>query len=590
MWMLFTLTLLNLTSAQASYDVAIKREVLEAKRVSRKVIGRLRQLSGHSNQTERQRDFEQAYFVYRKINSTIRKFHKHVLKKDRLGTDANGEYSEDQVIKDLSEYINEVANGLVAFAELDGYKKLPSSRRLMVSQIAVTIDTLVEYLREDDIIISLPKEFDSLASTYRRQEEFLENKQEILGDYFDAKDAFEEGIEQLREFVKKYIKRNHGPNKDDHRIYTSESYDYINYRRLARKLVKELEDFDVNSTKTFASISEKVSKMQHLVNFSRTNTKNAKVLLNHVNKLFNKFSLELSKVNSKIVHKPIQATLGVKEVEFDYYRATQVCSMLGGPGDILLRRAIETDIDLFEDFSPRTSGAIKLVEFLKFNDRQLDFRHAEVITEIERDTNISTVGFYPLSFNWGKDEEDKMPPFIEISKGYRKCHSDGCDTYSDYRTNFAWLSINEKTAKKVTRKKEKALSKVAKKEKYSKLGVCSDFVNWAFGNVISSNWNRIPILRNLIQIIYPPEGLQTPDNLYESYKTNVVCEVENRKLTYPEYVNAHTLKEQVLRDLNSKNVEISTHAKNTLNKLIKENIMDEELNLNYDVINFKTYK
>lgn len=532
--------------------------------------------------------YDKALYRYQSLHSYINRFHKHVLKKDHLGYE-EGEYSEDKALKELKEYVEFTSSQIVAFSMLEAYDKLTSSRKMYLSHMAFATNMVGEYLKEADIFAKIPKELNEIARIYRLQKEFLERKQELLGDYLDAKDDFELSVGPLIDEVSKFIKRNIGPRREKQRMYTNESYDYLPYRRLLKRLEDKIEDFDINSNEEYTVIFNKVSELKQLVKLSKMNTTRAKVLLNQLIKLFNKFSLEAQKANSQLEVKMIDAELGVREVAYDYYRATQACSLLGGPGNILLRRAISTDIDLFEDFSPRTSGAIKLIEFLKFNDRDLDFRHAEVITDIERDTRITTMGFYPLSFNWGKDEQDKMPPFVEIKKGYRHCDSKGCDTYNDYRTNFAWLQVNESSAKKITKKKEKALAKIAKKEKYKKLGVCSDFVNWAFGNVITSNWNQIPLVRNLIQLVYPPEGLQTPDNLYESYKTNVICEVENRKLTYPQYVDAHELKDQLLRDLNSTNEAISVHARNSINELIKKDIMDKELNLKYDVINFKTY-
>ncbi|WP_412469493.1 MULTISPECIES: hypothetical protein [unclassified Halobacteriovorax] len=572
----------------ASASTQFNREVLSMKRASSKILVRLRNMAKIHNSEYQRNGYTEAYYQYENIHSAIRKFHKRVLKKGQLGTDKEGEYTDELAYKETLEFIQYLDKLIPTFSKTKGYEKLPSSRKILISQISASVLNLAEMLKEEDIYIQISKPLREVARVYQKQEEFLKQKEELLGDFYNAQDELEISLTRMIDHLSLFIKRNHGPRKEYRRPYTAESYDYIKYKKILKEVEELLEDFDINDGAQFAKLTQLVSQTRQLVNLTKTNTKNARVLLSRVYKTFNLFSLEAKSLNKRLVVIELDPTLGLKEMEFKYYRATQVCSLLGGPGNILLRRSLESDIDLFEDFSPRTSGAIKLVEFLKFNDRSLEFRHAEIITEIERDTRINTMGFYPLSFNWGKEEEDKMPPFLEIKKGYRKCHSDGCDTYDDYRTNFAWLRVNEKSAKKMTRTKEKALKKVENKEDYSKLGVCSDFVNWAFGNVITSNWNQIPIVRNLIQIIYPPEGLQTPDNLYDSYKTDVICEVERRKLKYPHYINAHHLKDQVLRDLNSQNPAISTHAKNTLNELIKKNIMDNELNLNYDVINFET--
>ncbi len=590
-YLILTILVLSM-STNANANTAIKREILESKRASSKILSRLRQVARHNKGFLHEEETQEAYHFYWNIHSKIKNLHKRALKKGELGKDDDGNYSDELAYKELDDFIQYVGKYIITFSELEGYKRLPSSRKLLVSQIANSVETLIQYLKEDGYNISIPADIldglKKLSKIYKKQEEFLALKEELLGDYFEALDLLEEELYKLEDNLKQFIKRAIGPRRERrHRIYTDESYPYLKFKRLADSIADDLEDFDINDLDEYEEISKQVLDLQHLVKLTKANNKNTKVLLNRVNILFNRFSLEAAKVNSKLRPTKIETDLGIKSVEYKYYRATQVCSLLGGPGNILLRKSIESDIDLFEDFSPRTSGAIKLVEFLKFNDRQLDFRHAEIITDIERDTRITSMGFYPLSFNWGKDEEDKMPPFLEIKKGYRRCDSSGCDTYNDYRTNFAWMSVNASSAKKVTKRKEKALKKVDKKEKYSKLGVCSDFVNWAFGNVISSNWNQIPIIRNLIQIVYPPEGLQTPDNLYESYMTDVVCEVEKRKLKYPQYVNAHNLKEQILRDMNSSNEAISVHAKNSLNELVKKGIIDKDLNLKYDVIEFE---
>lgn len=582
-----------LASGQAYATNALKKEVLDAKRASSKIFISLKQMARRNSGFVHEQDTKAAYNIYWNIHFKIKDLHKRILKKGELGQDKDGNYSDELAYKELDEFIQYVGKYIVSFSKLDGYKRLPSTRKIFTSQIAASLETIIEYLKDEDYYVQLPvvtlKNLKSLAKTYKKQAEFIAQKEELLEAYNKAKDPLEEELEKLEDNIRQFVKRAHGPRKErGGRIYTDESYPYLKFARLTDSISDDLEDFDIDSIKEYEAITQQVLDLQQVVNLSKTNNKTTKVFLNRVNNLFNGFSLEASKLNSKLEPRTIKTELGIRSTEFDYYRATQVCSLLGGPGNILLRKSLESDIDLFEDFSPRTSGAIKLVEFLKFNDRQLDFRHAEIITDIERDTRITTMGFYPLSFNWGRDEEDKLPPFIEIKKGYRRCDSNGCDTYNDYRTNFAWMSVNASSPKKVTKRKEKALKKVENKEKYAKLGVCSDFVNWAFGNIISSNWNQIPIIRNLIQIIYPPEGLQTPDNLYESYQTDVVCEVENRQLTYPQYVNAHHLKEQILRDMNSSNEAISLHARNSLNELIKKGIIDNELNLNYDVINFKT--
>ncbi|MFG1512108.1 hypothetical protein ABMA79_11530 [Halobacteriovorax sp. HFRX-2_2] len=583
-----SILLLNLLIV-ASPTTEFHREILSMKRASSKVLSRLRNMSRVNHSEFRRDEYTSAYYQFENIHTAIRKFHKRVLKKGQLGRDKNGEYSDELAYKETQEFIKYLDGLIPIFVKTKGHDKLPSSRKILVSQISASALALVDYLKEEDIYVQVSRSLKNVAKTYQKQQEFIAQKEELLADFYDAQDELEISMTKMIDHLSQFIRRNHMSNHDRrHERYTRSSYDYLKHRKIFEKVEDMLEDFDINDEAKFIKLTQLMSETRQLVNLTKTNTKSARILLSRVYKAFNLFSLEAKDLNSKLVVTKLDPTLGLKETEYKFYRATQACSLLGGPGNILLRRSIESDIDLFEDFSPRTSGAIKLIEFLKFNDRSLEFRHAEIITEIERDTRINTMGFYPLSFNWGKDEEDKMPPFVEIKKGYRKCHSDGCDTYDDYRTNFAWLRVNEKSAKKMTRRKEKALKKVENKEDYGKLGVCSDFVNWAFGNVITSNWNQIPIVRNLIQIIYPPEGLQTPDNLYDSYKTDVICEVERRKLKYPHYVNAHHLKEQVLRDLNSQNIAISNHAKKTLNELIKKNIMDNELNLNYDVINFET--
>ena len=109
---------------------------------------------------------------------------------------------------------------------------------------------------------------------------------------------------------------------------------------------------------------------------------------------------------------------------------------------------------------------------------------------------------------------------------------------------------------------------------------------WAYDNGIYSWWNRIPYLQNILVSIYPPEAIQTADNLANSPETVKICEVVDGKLVYPEAIDTKGLVSVLEENLKSENNAISNHARFALETLKEHHVLDQSGQIRSDSITF----
>ncbi len=227
-------------------------------------------------------------------------------------------------------------------------------------------------------------------------------------------------------------------------------------------------------------------------------------------------------------------------VTIPYEKAEYACALLAMPGDILLLHVGDSAMEkaiLQLGVYPAT-----LVDILDFNDPITKYLHTEVISEIDSRKGIKTKGFYPLAKKYARNQ-------------FRK-------NYTIYRVKGS------------VSKQERALDKISNQE-YPQTGFCGDYVAWAFDNKIYSWWNRIPYLQYILVSLYPPEAIQTADNLANSPETVRICEVVDGKLVYPEVIDTKGLVRVLDRNLKSENNAISNHARFALEKLKEYHVLDQ---------------
>ncbi|MBK22803.1 MAG: hypothetical protein CME70_02265 [Halobacteriovorax sp.] len=269
----------------------------------------------------------------------------------------------------------------------------------------------------------------------------------------------------------------------------------------------------------------------------------------------------------------------VREKTVQFKSANQVCHTVSSPGEIILRKALMYDGSTDSDFGPATMKYINFLEKLKGNDQVLNYRHAEVISNLESYNNIETESYYPWIFNLNKPEEEKMPMFLKINNQYKK--------YQNYRTKYTVLRVKGLTHWGETKKRELALARLAIKQSYSRLGTCADFANWTYFHAITSNWNVVPVVKQAISMAWLPEGMQTPDNLADSHMTQKICEVENSKLIFPKRIEVKSFVNRLKKDTKSNSKRISEHAEGVMKMLKEKGVIDENGERLTDIINIK---
>ncbi len=221
------------------------------------------------------------------------------------------------------------------------------------------------------------------------------------------------------------------------------------------------------------------------------------------------------------------------------------CWMLAGPGDFILRNAYN-DPDVESDFGSTLRLGMKILEISKFSDIDLDFRHAELITAFDTPWDLQGLSFYPPLFQRGHPVEEQKPKFLKIDNSSLD--------YTEYRNRFSIFRPKSRAAR------ELAILKAKDPATFSGIGTCADFINWLYGGEIMSWWNVMPGVRRLLEKIYPPEWIQTPDDLADSNQVELVCTVRAGQLQYPKLLPTQNLMLDLQSRKNSKSREIRTHA------------------------------
>jgi hypothetical protein len=223
-----------------------------------------------------------------------------------------------------------------------------------------------------------------------------------------------------------------------------------------------------------------------------------------------------------------------------YDKAEEACALLTTPGDIVLLYLGNSAMG--KTLMQLAVYPATLLDVLDLYGPVTKYLHSEIIYEIEPGGEIKTRGFYPLVKRYTDNQ------FL--------------NSYTIYR-------INGRISKQ-----EKALDKITY-QKYPQTGFCADYVAWAYDNKIYSWWNRIPYLQNILVHIYPPEAIQTADNIADSPETERICEVVNGELVYPEAVDTRVLVGLLEQNIKSENNSISKHALSVLEKLKEHHVIDQ---------------
>jgi hypothetical protein len=284
-----------------------------------------------------------------------------------------------------------------------------------------------------------------------------------------------------------------------------------------------------------------------------------------------------------------------ESIEIKVPSAEVACGLLANAGDIILQHESTFDEHHLGDNILRLA---KLKEILSFKSPEIKYGHAELITDIATDTSgLSLVSwsFYPPKFQDHLPPEDRKGPYVQYGYG-------GDPTY---RFNFAVFRVLPGIIATTTELRELALKNTEFKQRDSVYGyrmlqqsqgngksgatklvktavafstfmnVCGDFVAWAYEKHITSWWNRIPVARQIIATLYPPESIVTPDDLASSPYTEKVCDIENLKLKYPQGpISTVVLMKAIQESLTSVNPIIQKHATWVRNFLLNRNIIN----------------
>lgn len=175
-----------------------------------------------------------------------------------------------------------------------------------------------------------------------------------------------------------------------------------------------------------------------------------------------------------------------------------VASLLAEPGDIVLHHLSNgAGEKIAYQLLAYPAG---LIDLLDFQDPVTKYFHADVFVEANPRGIPLTRSFYPFS--------------KRFKRGFAH------ESFSIYRADFSRAERADAL--------DRALS-----ERYPRTGVCSDFVNWAYRERLHSWWNVVPGLRAVLIRAWPPEALQTCDNLANSPRTRKICEVVRGRLVHP---------------------------------------------------------
>ncbi|MFC1849054.1 hypothetical protein ACFL27_02485 [candidate division CSSED10-310 bacterium] len=217
-----------------------------------------------------------------------------------------------------------------------------------------------------------------------------------------------------------------------------------------------------------------------------------------------------------------------------------LCALLAMPGDFILSHMSGSSLGkaAYQPFLV----LIMILELLDLNDPITKYFHAEIITEIDPAMKMKAQGFYPFIKRY-------LPNKFK-------------DNYALYRVRG---SPDEQ---------EEALQKL-RLQKYHHWGVCSDYLAWAYDHKIYSWWNVIPLLRDILVRIYPPEAIHTSDDLANSPQTVKICEVKNGVLVYPPLIYTDLLLNHLKKCAGSTNKVIQQHSVRVKNLLVQQGFIDQ---------------
>ncbi len=510
------------------------------------------------------------------------------------------------IIKDDVQFMSDQMVLIINKVDIEKLFNRRTARRFF--EVSFNLESLL-----DAVYDGKRKERNQAISIYSEKHKNRQVSFIIEGEYEEFYYNLEESISKVDKLAKKFRRMARRTQRRAKKRYTKIDPELKNITNIARALREQLEKLQEELLETLADgkkvnhrftqnsylesrkiLSKLVESFNGLKNQDVDTKQEVSVLVQSINKGNEQLKISDYKIDSIEVSNLTKKT-------FEYQKPNDVCHMTSSPGHLLLQKSKTDRTDLFADFGQKTSRGIQLLELLKFEDTTIDYGHAEVITKINSGQDIQTWSYYPWMFNRGKQETEHRPPFVHMSEGWTWCpywfDEDGkkvvdCKHYTnDYRTNYTVYNVNASSLEKELKRKEKALKKVDNKENFFRKGlaVCSDFVNWAFDNVITSNWNFIPGVKKLIQAVYIPEGWQTPDNLADSYMTDKVCEIKKGELIYPLEMNLRDLIADVMINRTSKRKEISEHAERVYEELKTEGLIDHSDEATADVVVFEQY-
>jgi hypothetical protein len=339
------------------------------------------------------------------------------------------------------------------------------------------------------------------------------------------------------------------------------------HRRI-KTLIRKIEEDDYKDISYFTSHVDKhletffkMINAQYIPHRATTDFKHGLKNLDQVMDLLN----QAGKTNIKVDYLK-STTLTSKQLNFK--SANHACYTVSTPANIILRKSLLVGGSTKDDFGEKTMKAIRSLEMLKGSDDDLDYRHAEIITNLESYNNIETTSYYPWAFNYKKDKSERKPQFLKIDNNYGE--------YFNYRSKYSVFRVKARTFEMETWKKEMALKRAGVKKSYLRLGTCADFINWTYLHDLTSKWNQVPVLKHLMQIVYLPEGIQTPDNLADSHMTEKICEVEDSQIVYPQYKVVRDWRDRLVEDQKSSNEKIKNHAQTVLTFLRSNQILDDQ--------------
>ena len=507
------------------------------------------------------------------------------------GYDDNGRDINLRTIRGDVQFLADQLNFIVSNYDLEKIFKKRSLYRYQ--EVAYHIEKMLDAVYDESSNESLSP-ISSLSKGYKQRNlEFI-----IQGEY----ELFFRKLQEVKKLSKKAIssfrKKGRLPYRRSEKMRFRKKSKYQDFINRLRSINQHTDQILEDLEQTLSN-DERVNKDFLIISLDNINTELEAFITQFNNRNMTDIDLKIEVLNlNETLYESIslitknekkkKKITGLETLSFDFENEQDVCETVSSPGQILLQKSKSSRTSLFTEFGVSTSRGIQLLELMKFEDTDIDYSHAELISEINSKHDIQSWSYYPWMFNRNKQETEHRPPFVNVYQGWKWCayriDNNGrkvqdCKSYNkSYRSNYTIFNVRASSLKNERKLKEKALTNINDKSDFFRKGlaVCSDFINWAFGNIITSNWNFIPGIKHIVQAIYIPEGWQTPDNLADSYMTEKVCDVEKDELIYPKKVNLHRLVNTLNTNSKSDNHQISSHADRIINKLMKKGIISRK--------------